>query len=158
MFLKTNRYYDAIYNTKDYEVEAVRLIKVISEKARLGKTCGHTARRCMRYRYAPGPPEIYLQVEGLDLDEEMLALARERLPGVPLHLGSMSSFDLGKHYDVVTCLSSAIAAMVTVEELQQAVRCMARHTTPGGLVLIDPWLHPRGVPHRQVGRALRGPA
>jgi SAM-dependent methyltransferase len=81
-------------------------------------------------------------VEGLDLDEGMLTLARERLPGVPLHRASMNSFDLGKHFDVVTCLFSAVGAMTTPEELQQAVSCMARHTNPGGLVIIEPWLHP----------------
>lgn len=142
MYPKTNRYYDAIYSWKDYAGEAARLRKVITERARLRKpattlldvACGtgmHLARL-----------QTYVQVEGLDLDEGMLALARERLPDVPLHLGSMNSFDLSKHFDVVTCLFSAIGAMTTSEELQQAVSCMARHTNPGGLVIIEPWLDP----------------
>jgi SAM-dependent methyltransferase len=143
MFPNTNRYYDAIYSWKDYAGEAASLSKLITEKARLGKPaatlldvgCGtgmHLA--CL---------QTYLQVEGLDLDEGMLTLAQERLPGVPLHRASMNNFDLGKHFDVVTCLSSAIAAMINIEELQLAVCCMARHTNPGGLVVIDPWLDPK---------------
>lgn len=143
MYPKTNLYYDAIYSWKDYAGEAARLRNVITEKARLGKPAATLLDVACGTGMHLAHLQAYLQVEGLDLDEGMLAIARERLPGVPLHRASMNSFDLGKHFDVVTCLSSAIGAMTTPEELQQAVCCMARHTTPGGLVLIDPWLDPK---------------
>ena len=142
MYPKTNLYYDAIYSWKDYAGEAARLREVITEKARLGKPATTLLDVACGTGMHLAHLQTYLQVEGLDLDEGMLAIARERLPDVPLHLGSMNSFDLGHHFDVVTCLFSAIGAMTTPEELQQAVSCMARHTNRGGLVIIEPWLHP----------------
>jgi SAM-dependent methyltransferase len=142
MFPKTNLYYDAIYSWKDYAGEATRLRNVVTEKARLGKPAATLLDVACGTGMHLAHLQTYLQVEGLDLDEGMLALARERLPGVPLHHGSMNSFDLGKRFDIVTCLFSAIGAMTTPEELQQAVSCMARHTNPGGLIIIEPWLPP----------------
>jgi len=142
MFPKTNRYYDAIYSWKDYAGEAAHLREVIAEKARLGKPAATLLDVACGTGMHMAHLQTYLQIEGLDLDEGMLALAQERLPGVLFHHDSMNSFDLGRHFDVVTCLSSAIGAMTTPEELQQAVCCMARHTNPGGLVIIEPWLDP----------------
>ncbi len=142
MYLKTNHYYDAIYSGKDYAGEAARLREVINEKARLGKPAATLLDVACGTGMHMAHLQTYLQVEGLDLDEGMLALARERLPDVPLHYGSMNSFDLGRRFDVVTCLFSAIGAMTTPEELQQAVCCMARHTNTGGLVIIEPWIDP----------------
>jgi SAM-dependent methyltransferase len=142
MYPRTNRYYDAIYSWKDYAGDAARLRLIIAEKARTRKP----AATLLDVACGTGMHLSYLQsdfqVEGLDFDEGMLDLARERLPGVPLHHGSMNSFDLGKRFDVVTCLFSAIGAMTTPEALEQAICCMARHTNPGGLVIIEPWLPP----------------
>ncbi len=142
MYPKTNLYYDAIYSWKDYAGDAARLCLIITEKARTEKpaatlldvACGTG----MHLSYLQG----HFEVEGLDFDEGMLDLARERLPGVPLHRASMNNFDLGKRFDVVTCLFSAIGAMTSPEELEQAICCMARHTNPGGLIMIEPWLPP----------------
>ena len=142
MYPRTNRYYDAIYSWKDYAGDAARLRLIITEKARTDKP----AATLLDVACGTGMHLSYLQsdfqVEGLDFDEGMLGLARERLPGVPLHHGSMNSFDLGKRFDVVTCLFSAIGAMTTPEQLEQAICCMARHTNPGGLVIVEPWLPP----------------
>ena len=38
-------------------------------------------------------------VEGLDISLELLTIARQRLPGIRLHHGDMTAFDLGKTFD-----------------------------------------------------------
>jgi hypothetical protein len=40
----------------------------------------------------------------------------------------------------VTCLFSAIGYVKTVERLNRAVACMARHVKPGGALIVEPWL------------------
>lgn len=65
-------------------------------------------------------------VEGLDLNERMLALARDRLPGVPLHHGDMLDFDLGRRFDVITCLFSAIGHMKRYADMSEAVATAMR--------------------------------
>jgi len=54
----------------------------------------------------------------------------------------MRSFDLGRSFDVVVCLSSSIAWMQTLTDLFGAVATMARHSGEGGLLIIEPWDFP----------------
>src|SRR5205823_3257901 len=82
------------------------------------------------------------EVEGLELDPEMLALARARLPGVRLHEGDMTGFDLGRRFDAVVCLFSSIGYVMTVERLQAAFAAMARHLGSSGVLVVEPWITP----------------
>lgn len=95
----------------------------------------------------------WIAVEGLDLSESMLEVARHKLPDVPLHAGDMRSFALDRRFDVVTSLFSAIGYVRSVEELEAAVATMARHLEPGGLLAIEPWFTPG---QWQPGRKVRG--
>ena len=140
MFTQTARYYDKIYGFKDYQAEAQAIAGLVRANLRSGGSrlldvaCG----TCQHLEHL----KEHFQVEGLDLDDELLALARQRCPGVPFHQGDMTDFDLGRRFDVVTCLFSSIGYVRTVENLVRAVDCMARHAVPGGLVLVEPWFTP----------------
>jgi SAM-dependent methyltransferase len=81
-------------------------------------------------------------VEGVDLDPGMLAVAHQKLPDVPLHQADLVDFDLGRRFDAVLCLGSAIGYVGTVDRLRQAVGTLARHTVPGGVVIVEPWFSP----------------
>ena len=67
----------------------------------------------------------WYEVSGLDLDPQLLAIARERLGAVELHEGDMTAFSLGRRFDVVTCLFSSIGYVGTVERLGDAIAAMA---------------------------------
>ena len=56
----------------------------------------------------------------------------------------MANFNLGKQFDVVTCLFSSIGYLKTKKELNAAISNIAQHTKPGGVVLIEPWLTKEG--------------
>jgi len=81
-------------------------------------------------------------VEGLDLDEKLLELARAKHPEVSFHEGDMVDFELGKAFGVVTCLFSAIGYVKTLQRLNAAIARMARHTLPGGVLIVEPWIGP----------------
>jgi SAM-dependent methyltransferase len=84
------------------------------------------------------------RVEGLDLDPEMVAIARAKHPGVPIHLGDMVDFDLGQRFDAVVSLFSSIGYARTPERLALAVRNMARHVVrPGGVLVVEPYFTPQ---------------
>lgn len=55
----------------------------------------------------------------------------------------MRTFDLGRTFDAITCLFSAIGHAGSVEGLEAAVYTMARHLNPGGVLLVEPWLSPQ---------------
>jgi SAM-dependent methyltransferase len=140
MFRKSQRFYDAVYSWKDYRSEVDRLDRVIRERNPSARTlldvaCGTGKHlELLRHRF---------RVEGLDLDPEMLAIARRRLgPDVPLHSGDLVGFDLGREFDVVTCLFSSIAYARTADRLGAAIGSMARHVAADGLLIVEPFFSP----------------
>ncbi len=140
MFTRSARFYDALYARKDYAGEAERLHARIQ---RYKRTSGSTL---LDVGCGTGAHLVHLrrhyQVEGLDLDERMLAIARQRLPEVTFHQGDMVDFDLGRRFDVVVCLFGSIGYVKTESRLRQALQTMSRHVHPGGLVIVEPWLTP----------------
>jgi SAM-dependent methyltransferase len=148
VFRPSARIYDAVYAWKDYPREAALVHELVQARkpdaaTLLDVACGtgvHLAELSRWYR-----------CEGLDLEAELLAIARDRLPDVPLHEGDMRDFDLGRRFDVVTCLFSSIGYMLTVGGLERAVATMARHLEPGGVLLVEPWLTPERIITPHVG-------
>ncbi len=140
MFTKSAAFYDAIYSWKDYPTETDVLVGFVRHYKRSGGdtlldvACG-TGQHLQHLRDA-------YQVEGLDLDPELLKIAHERLPDVPLHHANMIDFDLGKTFDVVTCLFSSIGYVKTDVHLDQALHTIARHLKPGGVAIVEPWFAP----------------
>jgi SAM-dependent methyltransferase len=97
---------------------------------------------CLRSRFS---------CEGVDLDAGLLAVARERLGDVPLRQGDMRTLDLGRRFDAVTCLFSAIGFVRDLDGLAAAARSLATHVAEGGVLIVEPWLTPEvwlaGRPH-----------
>jgi SAM-dependent methyltransferase len=122
MFRESAAWYDHFYGGKDYVAEARRVTELIRQRHPDARTlldvaCG-TGRHLEHFRQE-------FACEGLDLDEGLLAVARRRLPGLRLTRADMADFDLA-----------------TVERLKAAVRAMARHLEPGGVLVVEPWILP----------------
>lgn len=142
MFKRSANYYDTIYDAvgKDYRREANRLrVLVRRHKKSVGNTLLDVA--CGTGRHISYLKSSF-EVEGLDLDLNLLAIARRRNPGVRFHHGNMLTFNVHRQFDVVTCLFSAMGYMKTVQELRQAIKNMVRHLKPGGVLIVEPWLTP----------------
>jgi SAM-dependent methyltransferase len=149
VFSRSARIYDAIYaSIRDYPREAVQLDALIQERrpeahTLLDVACGtgaHLEHLADRY-----------EVEGLDLDGDMLAVARDRLRDVEFHQADMADFDLGKRFDAVVCMFSSIGYVHTEERLRSAIAAMARHLAPGGVLVVEPWLAPGDWDDGRVG-------
>ena len=141
MFERSAELYDLVYGFKDYAGEARRVDELIRERRPEARSLLDVA--CGTGKHLALLADRYPDVAGLDLDEGLLAVARERLPNIPLHHADMTSFDLGRCFDVVTCLFSAIGYAGTEEKLRAAIGAMARHLEPGGVLIVEPWLEPR---------------
>jgi SAM-dependent methyltransferase len=143
MYTRLAELYDIICAHKDYAGEARTLHELIERCARSPRVQRRTLLdvACGTGVHLSHLREWY-DVEGVELSPWMLREARRRLPGVPLHQYDMRHFDLGRRFDAVTCLFSAIGYVRSVSELRRAVATMARHVVPGGLVIVEPWLTP----------------
>lgn len=140
--------YDLEYSFKDYAAEAAALTRLVRERSPEAQTlldvaCG-TGKHLEHLRGD-------FDCEGVDLDEGLLEIARSRLPDLPLQRADMRDFDLGRHFDVVTCLFSAIGFVGGPGGLDAAAVSLARHVAPAGLLLVEPWFTPDawfpGRPH-----------
>ena len=130
--------YDVVYGHLDYAGSASAVLDAIWHRKPNARSLLDVA--CGTGRHLEIMAPAFQHVEGLDLDDAMLQVARERLGDVPLHQDDLISFDLGRRYDAVTCLFSSIGYVMTQGRLARAVRAMARHLEPGGVLVIEPWL------------------
>ena len=131
--------YDVIYAWDDYDKDSLFIAEMVQREAPEAKTlldvaCG-TGVHLSHFKNQ-------FEVTGLDFTPELLNIARERLPEVPLHQGDMRNFDLGEQFDVVTCFGNSIGYMTTVDDLLSSLQSLSRHVAPRGVLLIEPWLWP----------------
>jgi SAM-dependent methyltransferase len=148
MFSKSAPFYDAIYSFKDYAAEGIEVQDLIRKRNPEAKTlldvaCGTG----LHLQHLAGA----FDVTGLDLDPELLKVARERVPEVPLHEGDMRNFDLGERFDAVTCLFSSIGYVGGPDELAQAFGSFAEHLNPGGVVVVEGWFTPDEWDENHIG-------
>lgn len=124
---------------KSYPDEAATVLRLIRDRVPHPRTlldvaCGTGLHLCNF--------DEALDVEGVEPHPLLRAIARDRLIDVPVHDGDMRTFELGRTFDVVTCLFSAIGYMLTLDDLRSAIRQMAAHVCPGGVLVVEPWFHP----------------
>lgn len=96
-------WYDRFHANKDYAGEAQRVTSVIrahhpGAQTLLDAACG-TGRHLEHLRGE-------FACAGFDLDAGLLAVARDRLPGLELAQADLAEFDLHRRFDAVICLFS----------------------------------------------------
>ena len=90
-----------------------------------------------------GLEDYYLKdtyrVTGIDLHEGVLAIARQRNPGITYLTGDMRNFRLKSRYDIITCFD-AMCYLKNYTELRRTLKNFHRHLGRGGLLIfyLDP--------------------
>lgn len=141
MYANVAKYYDAIYSFKNYVDECTKLNSWIDRLAPHAATLLDVACGSGKHLQEFGKRfEIY----GVDYEPQFVEMAKKRLPTAEISQGDYRAFDLGRGFDVVTCLFSAIGHVTTETDLRKAVSCMASHLNPGGVLIVEPWLRPDG--------------
>lgn len=137
-FKTISSYYDALYvNDREYAPEAAKVMEVLSRHGApphsdlLLLACG------------TGGHVPYFQdhftVSGLDLSEDMLAVARKKFPNIGFHQGNLIDFQLNHSFDAILCLYGSIGLVKSVDNLKASMKRIAAHLRPNGLTLITPW-------------------
>jgi ubiquinone/menaquinone biosynthesis C-methylase UbiE len=139
MYTKSAPYYDQLYQFLNYADAAARVRERILERAPAARTLLDVG--CGTGQHLENLSRTF-EAEGLDLNPELLRIARERCPGVRFHQADMATFALPRRFDVIACLFSAIGYVRTLENMRSTIATFARHLSPGGLVLVEPWFTP----------------
>jgi GNAT superfamily N-acetyltransferase/SAM-dependent methyltransferase len=142
VFTEPAELYDAIYfGFKDYGAEADRIASMLRSlhqgcRAILDVACGtgeHARLLATRHGF---------EVDGVDLNEDFLRLARLKHPGGRFTRADMRSFQLARKYDAICCLFSSIGYLGTLDRVTDALRCFTAHLAEGGVILVEPWFPP----------------
>ena len=116
-----------------------------------------TPNMCLRMmsRYLPKPPGSVLDVgcgTGRDLDvlsrscpdvrgvdylPEMVAYASAKRPHLPIEVGDMRTVRLGRTFDVVMSLGSALMYALTNDDVARTLDTLAAHAHAGTLLILD---------------------
>jgi SAM-dependent methyltransferase len=111
--------------------------------------------RAMFDRYLAAPPASILDVgcgTGRDLDvlsrggaecwgidylPEMVAYASQTRPHLHLSVGDMRTVRLGRTFDAITCMGSALMYALSNDDVERALATFAAHAHPGSLLILD---------------------
>ena len=130
--------YDAAYEQRAAAGENVHgeadLIEHFRPASVLDAGCGtgRVARELARRGY---------DVAGVDIDQEMLAVARGKAPGLPWHAADLATLDLPRAFDLIVMAGNVMIFLASGTEAA-VVANMARHLTPGGRVVAGFQLQP----------------
>ncbi len=140
MYKQFAKYYDSIYKWKDYKADSIKLRVLIKKyktsrgKELLDVACG-TGNHIQYLKR-------YFNITGIDIDIDMLRIARKKLPDIKFIRGDMRTFKLNREFDVILCLFSAIGHLKTYENLEKTIRNFSLHLKQGGLMIVEPFLLP----------------
>lgn len=132
-------YYDLLYGArgKSYRKESTFVESMVRKYGNGGKLlldvgCG------------TGSHMVFLKekfkVAGIDLSNEMLAIARRKLHGARLLREDMRNFKLHQTFDVITCLFSTINYNRSEHDYLRTFRNFASHLNYGGIAIIELFL------------------
>jgi SAM-dependent methyltransferase len=139
MYVRSAQLYDLMHPNLDYQAATTRLRQLVDQHRPGAKTLLDVA--CGTGRHVELLCE-HFEVQGLDINAEMLSAARKRCPEVIFHQADMRSFALGRRFDVVTCLFGSLGYVESYEELATTIGNLRDHVEPGGLIVVEPWLSP----------------
>jgi SAM-dependent methyltransferase len=150
MFTQSEHLYDLIYSQmKDYREESRAVAALVREQhptahSVLDVACG-TGEHARWLRADAG-----FDVDGIDLDPAMIAIAARKNPEGAFATHDMRSFDLGRRYDAVLCLFSSIAYVLTIENLTRTLERFRDHIAENGVVIVEPWFGPGVLEHGRI--------
>ena len=133
-------YYDAMYvDAAEYEMEVQKTVELINRYKRtdLDNT------RILDIACGTGEQSLYLakhyQVTGIDLSEDMLAKAREKVPQAEFLKMDMLDFKLDKKYGAAVNLYGSIGFAEIFARMKRGMRCVWDCLEEGGVLSLTPW-------------------
>ncbi len=134
--------YEDVYRArgKDWAREAQAVVNMVRERCPAARSLLDVA--CGVGSHLESFRSMFDDVVGVELSPDMRERAVRRLQGIEIREGDMRDFDLGRTFDAVTCLFTAVAFLPSVTELRRACAAMAAHLAPGGVLVVEPWWLP----------------
>lgn len=134
--------YDQLYlKTFNYDQDAEFVDSIlekyqIKELLELGCGSGHLAKLLVKKGY---------KITGIDLYEEMLQIARMRLPEVEFLQQDIRHLKLDRKFDAIIAMGRMFTYMTTNDDVEQSIHSIAACLNPGGVFLFDNFSAPHFI-------------
>lgn len=128
-------YYDKIYRNVDYTGES-DFIKFAVKEHKSSSGIELMDMACGTGSHAEILKDSF-NVTGVDINEDMLELARQKVPEVNFIQGDMKDLKLELDFDVITCIFSAIHYNKNLSELENTLKNFYNHLKDGGVLIYD---------------------
>lgn len=155
------RYYDLLYRDKDYRGETEFVDRLIRAHV-------PGAHRVLELGCGTGIHAILLaeqgyDVAGIDISEDMLSVAAQRVAGLPqvtasrvrFNRGDVRDFQVEGRFDVVLSLFHVLSYQLTNDDLRAVFARVKAHLAPGGAFIFDCWYGPAVLTDRPSVRVKR---
>lgn len=144
MYTNKAHTYDLLYNKwKRYDKEA-QVIEAIIGKHLSGTRLSLLEAACGTGNYLQKFSATKYDRFGFDLHDGMVQIAQEKLPQCTIWQADMMLFEQANtQYDVILCLFGSIGYLQNCDNLTKAFVQFAKHVKPNGIVLVEPFLHPK---------------
>jgi ubiquinone/menaquinone biosynthesis C-methylase UbiE len=129
---KFSAFYDAFMG--DRTNTALRLHKLIAQNKPNAKTVLELA--CGTGAVLTHLAKEY-EVSGLDLSSRMLSIARKKLPEARFFHSDMTTFNIGKKFDVILCVFDSINHVLEFSDWKRVFGRVEAHLVKDGLFIFD---------------------
>jgi len=152
-----SQYYDLLYRDKNYSGEIYYIIKLIKENSNEAKTLLDMGSGTGKHA------ELFCNngyiVHGIDLSEDMLKIAKNRIKDKEDKLSfshsKIQELDLNKKFDVVVSLFHVMCYQNSNNELIKAFEAAKNHLKKDGIFIFDFWYGPAVLTDLPVKRIKR---
>lgn len=126
------KFYDEIYGERSDNIKQV--LKLINKYAPNAKTVLDIA--CGTGIVTNGLSQKFT-IEGLDLSEGQIEVAKSKYPNIPFHQANMTSFKLDKKFDVALCLFNSINHLSDFNDWKKTFTNVKKHLNQNGTFIFD---------------------
>ncbi|HTL33068.1 MAG TPA: class I SAM-dependent methyltransferase [Kofleriaceae bacterium] len=152
------RYYDLLYRDKNYAGEAAHVDSLLRAHGKAPRTLLELG--CGTGGHAFELAKRGYSIHGVDLSEDMLTAARQRLERTPhaelaFSEGDARSCRIGSTFDAVISLFHVLSYHQTNADQAAAFATARTHLKPGGVFVFDCWYGPAVLTDRPVVRVRR---
>ncbi len=147
-----SRYYDLLYQDKDYVTETTYIRALLTRQGvvagdllELGSGTGKHAQLLVKYGYT---------VDGIERSAEMVAQIPV-MTGLNCQQGDIRSFRMERSYDAVLSLFHVLSYQTSNEDVLAVFARAAEHLKPGGVFVFDFWYSPAVYAQKPTTRVKR---
>lgn len=151
-FAAYSKYYDLLYEDKDYQREANYVHHLLqmhgvrgSELLELGSGTGKHANVLVDLGY---------RIHGLEISAEMVAKTTIR-PGLTIQQGDICKMQLGRTFDAVVSLFHVVSYQTKNDAVTELFQQTHDHLNKGGLFVFDVWYSPAVYEQKPTVRVKR---